>query len=125
MTACQRLLLFVQLPVPPPAPPVPPPGAPVPPPAPLPGALTPVVPLAELGPLPRPLSPEGSLGRLWSGDMVELRVAPDVVLLEPSSAPDAANAASGDADNNPARNSEVILMFIMVVSREESYLMLG
>jgi hypothetical protein len=87
--------------------------------------LTPVVPLAELGPLPRPLSPEGSMGRLWSGDMVELRVAPDVVLVVPSSAPDAANAASGDADNNPARNSEVMLMFIMVVSREESYLMLG
>jgi len=52
--------------------------------------------------------------------MVELRVAPDVVLVVPAPSPDAANAARGVADNNPAKSSEVILMFIMVVSWDES-----
>ena len=120
MTARHRLLLPVQLPVPPPAPPVPPPGAPVPPPAPLPGPLTPVLPIDEPGPRPLVLAPEGTLGLLLSGSMVELRVAPDVVPVALTPSPDAANVAKGIADNNPARSSEVILMFIMVVSRNES-----
>jgi hypothetical protein len=54
--------------------------------------------------------------------MVEWRVAPDVVPVAPAPvpSPDAANMARGVADNNPAKSSEVILMFIMVVSRDES-----
>jgi hypothetical protein len=82
--------------------------------------LTPVLPLDELGPRPLALSPEGTLGLLLSGSMVELRVAPDVVPVALTPSPDAANVARGIADNNPARSSEVILMFIMVVSRDES-----
>jgi hypothetical protein len=56
--------------------------------------------------------------------MVELRVAPEVVPVAPVPvpvpSPDAAKVARGAADNNPAKSSEVILMFIMVVSRDES-----
>jgi hypothetical protein len=120
MTAGHWRLWPVQLPVPPPAPPVPPPGAPVPPPAPLPGPLTPVVPLDELGPRLLLLLPEGSLGRLLSGSRVELRVAPGAVPGAPGTSPGAAKVARDVADNNPAKSSEVILMFIMVVSRDES-----
>ena len=120
MTACHWRLLPVQLPVPPPAPPVPPPGAPVPPPAPLPGPLTPVLPLDEPGLCPRPLLPEGSLGLLLSGSRVELRVAPGAVPVAPGPSPDAASVARDVADNHPAMSSEVIFLFIMVVSRDES-----
>ena len=120
LTARHRLLLPVQLPVPPPAPPVPPPGAPVPPPAPLPGPLTPVLPIDEPGPRPRPLSLEGALGLLLSGSTVELRLAPDVVPVASAPLPDAASVARGIVDNNPVSSNEVILMFIMVVSRDES-----
>jgi hypothetical protein len=55
---------------------------------------------------------------LLSGSRVELRVVPDVVPAVPS--PDTANVARGIADNKPAKSSEVILMFIMVVSMDES-----
>ncbi|WP_205885996.1 hypothetical protein [Pseudomonas laurylsulfativorans] len=51
--------------------------------------------------------------------MVELRVAPCAVPVEPGPSPDAAKVARGIVDNNPAKSSEVILMFIMVVSRDE------
>jgi hypothetical protein len=57
---------------------------------------------------------------LLSGSRVELRVAPDVVPVAPAPSPDAANVARDVADNNPAKSSEVILMFIMVVSRDGS-----
>jgi hypothetical protein len=53
--------------------------------------------------------------------MVELRVAPDVVPVVPAPSPGAAKVARGVADNNPAKSSEVILMFIMVVSWDESF----
>jgi hypothetical protein len=55
--------------------------------------------------------------------MVELRVVLDVVPVVPvvpAPSPDAANTARGVADSNPAKSSEVTLMFIMVVSRDES-----
>jgi hypothetical protein len=39
----------------------------------------------------------------------------------PAPSPDAANVATGIADNNPAKSSEVILKFIMVVSWGESF----
>ena len=56
------------------------------------------------------------------GSMFELRVALGAVPVVPVPVPvpDAANMARGVADNNPAKSSEVILMFIMVVSRDES-----
>jgi hypothetical protein len=82
--------------------------------------LTPVLPIDELGPRPRPLSLEGAPGLLLSGSTVELRLAPDVVPVASAPSPDAASVARGIADNNPVRSSEVILMFIMVVSRDES-----
>jgi hypothetical protein len=54
--------------------------------------------------------------------MFELRVALGAVPVAPVPVPvpDAANVARGVVDNNPAKSSEVILMFIMVVSRDES-----
>ncbi|CAI8812778.1 hypothetical protein EMIT0P74_10309 [Pseudomonas sp. IT-P74] len=64
--------------------------------------------------------PEGSLGRLLSGSRFELRVAPGAVPGAPGPSPDAAKVARDAADNHPAMSSEVILMFIMVVSRDES-----
>jgi hypothetical protein len=82
--------------------------------------LTPVLPIDELGPRLLLSLPEGSLGLLLSGCMVELRVAPDVVPVVTVPSPDAAKVARGSVDNNPAKSSEVILMFIMVVSRGES-----
>jgi hypothetical protein len=82
--------------------------------------LTPVLPLDELGPRLLLLLPEGSLGRLLSGSRVELRVAPGAVPGAPGLSPDAAKVARDVADNHPAKSSEVILMFIMVVSRDES-----
>jgi hypothetical protein len=82
--------------------------------------LTPVLPIDELGPRPLALSPEGTLGLLLSGSTVELRLAPDVVPVASASSPDAASVTRGIADNNPDKSSEVILMFIMVVSRDES-----
>ncbi|CAI8736647.1 hypothetical protein EMIT0196MI5_140071 [Pseudomonas sp. IT-196MI5] len=64
--------------------------------------------------------PEGALDRLLSGSRVELRVAPGAVPGAPGPSPDAAKVARDVADNHPAMSSEVILMFIMVVSRDES-----
>jgi hypothetical protein len=52
------------------------------------------------------LPPEGELGVL-SGGMTGPLVAS-------ASSPDAAKEAMGAAHSNPARNSEVILVFIMV-----------
>ncbi|MDF9777940.1 hypothetical protein OKW11_004897 [Pseudomonas baetica] len=77
-----------------------------------------MLPIDELGPRLRPLSLEGALGLLLSGSTVELRLAPDVVPV--ASSPDAASVTRGIADNNPDKSSEVILMFIMVVSWDES-----
>jgi hypothetical protein len=108
-----RLPLRVQLPVPPPAPPVPPPAAPVPPPAPEP-LLLPALPLEEPVAPPSPaLPPEGELGVL-SGGMTGPLVAPDLVPVVSAPSPDSAKVAKGAAHSNPARNSEVILVFFMV-----------
>ncbi|MBV7552137.1 hypothetical protein KW841_07255 [Pseudomonas sp. PDM28] len=96
----------------------------MPPPAPLPGPLTPVLPIDEPGLFARPLLPEGSLGLLLSGSMVELRVAPGAVLVVPGPSPDAAKMATDVAANHAAMSSEVIFMFIMVVSRMSHYLVL-
>jgi hypothetical protein len=82
--------------------------------------LTPVLPLDELGPRLLLLLPEGSLGLLLPGSMFELRVALGAVPVAPEPAPDAANVVRGVVDNNPAKSSEVILMFIMVVSIDGS-----
>jgi hypothetical protein len=126
------LRLFVQLPVPPPAPPVPPPAAPVPPPAPepLPLRVPPVPP--ELPPeeseplvlLSLLFPPEGVPGLLL-GAMVEPPVDPDFVPVASAPSPVAANVAA-DADAIRAANSnEVILMFIMVrLQKMSRYLML-
>ena len=96
----------------------------MPPPAPLPGPLTPVLPIDEPGLFARPLLPEGSLGLLLSGSMVELRVAPGAVPVAPGPSPDAARVATDVADNHVAMSSEAIFMFIMVVSRMSRYLRL-
>ncbi len=110
-----RLPLRVQLPVPPPAPPappVPPPAAPVPPPAPEP-LLLPALPLDEPVAPPSPaLPPEGELGVL-SGGMTGPLVAPDLVPAASAPSP-AAKVAREAAPSNPARKSEVILVFFMV-----------
>lgn len=91
----------------------------MPPPAPEPllPALPPLPELEEPDPLLPPLElfpPEGSAGVLWSGAMVEPLVAPDWVPVASGLSLDAAKVASEAADSNPANNSEVILMFIMV-----------
>jgi hypothetical protein len=85
--------------------------------------LTPVLPIDEPGLFARPLLPEGSLGLLLSGSMVELRVAPGAVLVVPGPSPDAAKMATDVADIHVAMSSEVIFMFIMVVSRMSHCLM--
>lgn len=107
--------LRVQLPVPPPAPPEPPPAEPVPPPAPEPDPAPlalPALPLDDPVAPPSPaLPPEGAAGVL-SGGMTGPPVAPDFGRVAPASSLDAAKAASDVADNKPASNSEVILMFI-------------
>lgn len=115
-----RLRLFVQLPVPPPAPPVPPPAEPVPPPAPEPLPLPlPALPLEEPVAPPSPaLPPEGAEGVL-SGGMTGPLVAPDLVLVASGLSVDSAKVCTDIADNNPASNNEVILMFNMVTSPQK------
>lgn len=113
-----RLLLRVQLPVPPPAPPVPPPAAPVPPPAPEPlfPALPPFPPPDEPDPLLLPLalwSLEGWPGLLL-GAIVERPIEFDWVPVASARSPGAAKMSTDMADSTPASNSEVILMLIMV-----------
>ncbi|RAI70719.1 hypothetical protein DOZ80_09565 [Pseudomonas fluorescens] len=57
---------------------------------------------------------------LLSGSRVELRVAPGAVPVAPGPSPDAAKVDRDVADKHPAKSSEVIFMFIMVVSWDES-----
>lgn len=112
MTDRHRLRLFVQLPVPPPAPPLPPPAEPVPPPAPEPLA-PPALPDEEPVAPPSPaLPPEGAEGVL-SGGITGPLVAPDLVPVASVLSPDSAKAFKDAADNKPASNNEVILMFNM------------
>lgn len=123
-----RLPLRVQLPVPPPAPPVLPPAEPVPPPAPEPEfdpLAPPALPADDPVAPPSPaLPPEGEAGVL-SGGMTGPLVAPDLVPVASAPSLDAAMAASDVADNNPASNSEVILVFIRVpLQKMSGYLML-
>ena len=83
-----------------------------------------MLPIDEPGLFARPLLPEGSPVLLLSGSMVELRVAPGAVLVVPGPSPDAAKMATDVAANHAAMSSEVIFMFIMVVSRMSHYLVL-
>lgn len=119
------LLLFVQLPVPPPAPPVPPPAAPVPPPAPEPEPLAP--PLVPV-PVPPPesvLLPAGGVPGVWSVDVFEPLLVPDWEPVERVPSLDAANVAAEATPNKPASNSDVNFLVIMVgLQKLSRYLML-